>query len=88
MTNWYVGQKVVCIDGDFGADCIEAIAHPNLIKGAVYTIRGIDPDPYLAFALEEIGVEDALYEATAFKPVVTTDISVFLKMLHPVSEKA
>lgn len=86
MANWYVGQKIVCIeDGAFDPVDEGVVNTPDPIKGSVYTINGIDPDPFLAFRLEELPF-NVLYEADCFRPVRTTDISIFTQMLKPVPE--
>lgn len=80
-----VGQKVVCINGEWNHDSLN---HPR--KGDVCTIANIydptRPPPYLQcsyLGLVEFPV--AHYAGDYFRPVVErkTDISVFLAMLNP-----
>lgn len=43
MNDFYVGQKVVCVDV---SEPFSAV--PMLTKGAVYTVSGVDADQYLS----------------------------------------
>ena len=82
---FHIGQEVICVDADGLLDKWLPLA-----KGATYTIRGIWPDDisgpehvYLAEitnSISNIGREFA-YEATRFRPVRKTDISIFTAML-------
>lgn len=87
---FYVGQKVVFIGGG-AARTIFGETVPQ--AGEVYTIRDIsfgENGTYLR--LEEIvnslhyyieGLSEARFNAFYFRPVVTTDISIFEAMLVP-----
>jgi hypothetical protein len=90
---FHVGQKVVCVRADWD-DGDEIVP----VKGAVYTVRqtcewrgnpGIrlveivnEPGDYIG------GVRECSFAARAFRPVKTTSIDVFLKMLEPQPKKA
>lgn len=97
-----VGQKVVCVeDKPMLVDIFpyRAAVGVNLIKGNVYTIRGVVFDlkgtlcVYLVEARSPLpplsnGMERP-YFATRFRPLVErkTDISIFKKMLNKRLEK-
>jgi hypothetical protein len=92
MTDWHIGQKVVCVD----ADDINPywIVEGSLDLGAVYTIRSVRPaigEPGIAIYLKEVtarvcwdgsGIETAFF-SWRFRPVVEpkADISVFQSIL-------
>jgi hypothetical protein len=94
MNQFHVGQKVVCI-GRFVAEgyCEEVLP----TKGEVYTIRDlVFYQGHAGVLLEEIrnpprlynmgeahGVCECAFAARQFRPVKTTNIDVFLKMLKP-----
>lgn len=90
--DWYVGQKVVCVDSDWEIHENSGpvpFSTPDPVKGAIYTIRDIEvKEDWVGLRLEEItnlifdGYETT-YEACGFKPVRTTDISIFTQMLAP-----
>lgn len=94
MTDFYVGQKVVCIQAP--VDVEDGITKP--IEGNVYSIRSIvvHDDSGIGFRLHEIKNPRRVYWewnrhlfmectfcASRFRPLVTTNIDVFLKMLEP-----
>lgn len=90
MNNFHIGQKVVCIKTQI-CHPWHRFMYPRLIpKGEVVTIRDIflwAGEAGLNF--EEIncvmtvyGIE-AGWPATSFRPVKTTDISIFTAMLNP-----
>ena len=95
MTNFRVGQKVVCV-AEFSGRC----PHPIEPKvGDILTVRETfinPPTGELGLRFTEIvneihhfyGVERG-YKATRFRPVVErrTDISVFRAMLTPSKQK-
>ena len=97
---FHVGQKVVFIAGA----CKNAIQGEEVpVKGVVYTVRetGIAADSLRdkrqLLRLAEIvncirryngGYTEAWFNSKSFRPVVTTDISVFTAMLAPVKEDA
>lgn len=88
---FHVGQRVVCIND----------ANPRLFpfmgvsRGCVYTIRGIDDGSgELGLFLEEVKLPvpsgrktEASFDATRFRPVKETDISIFTAMLNPTPTK-
>lgn len=90
---FYVGQKVVCINGTPDAD--EPPPHP--IKGAIYTVSEVfagEGEPMLQFV--EIRFDGDAYgdwqpgfRAACFRPIVErkTDISIFTDMLTPKTEQ-
>lgn len=98
MADWYVGQKVVCVDGEVGFFPGPPVTDP--IIGSVYTIREI-VDVYsdgLGFRLEEIinptfeyadGQTEATFDETWFRPIVSqdADISVFTFILDRVNKR-
>lgn len=51
--NFYVGQKVVCVDGTADLNRAESSWEKLPVRGDTYTIRGIHPDAD-AILLEEI----------------------------------
>jgi hypothetical protein len=90
---FHVGQKVVCVD-EF--DFIEPDEVPP-VKGHVYTIRGMtDKGEGLFIVLEEIvnlprqydeGFAEAEFDAECFRPVRTTSIEIFERMLTQLPNK-
>lgn len=93
--NWYIGQKIVCVNDEWEAEegvPVGLVQDP--IRGNIYTIRDIDThqEDDIGFRLEEIinpPFEDfeTTFNEKAFKPVRTTSISIFAQMLEqePVS---
>lgn len=93
MTNFHVGQKVVCINGD-GA--------PTLVERKVYTVTAVwgitlptglgREDTGVAVAEAEPVSSLLGFAASRFRPVTTrkTSIEIFQRMLNPsrVKEKA
>lgn len=89
MSNFHLGQKVVCIDDGLWPD----EPPPYVVKGHIYTISGFEESPawpgniFLTF--EEFPFVCAApgwttgYLSTCFRPVRTTDISIFTAMLVP-----
>ena len=86
--NFHVGQKVVCVDGK---PSIRGSAWETLpVKGSVYTIRDIHTE--FGVRVEEIvnpvfpyikGMMEAYFNFTRFRPVRTTDISIFTACSRP-----
>lgn len=84
-----VGQKVVCVDADGSAGCLE--------KGRTYIIGGAEIDALngavVRLADGPLNPDRMLphrgWWASRFRPVVTrkTDISVFTAMLSPAKQK-
>lgn len=93
MTDWFVGQKVVCIDADISFADEFLIKRGRLTKGQVYTIRAIQTCVLgsFGFRLQEItcSMRDPRWEygflASRFRPAVErkTNISLFHRMLTP-----
>lgn len=88
MIDFHIGQKVVCVD----ASPSHIGGKYRLVKGAVYTIRGFDDEGgYLGLYLEEIPDDPVRapfklpngWYAWRFRPVKTTNISIFTAMLVP-----
>lgn len=80
MSNFHVGQKVVCVDAH-GAD--------NVIENGIYTIAGLvfsGLGVTLGEAFPNVG--DVGFKACRFRPVVTrkTDIFIFRAMLNTTPE--
>jgi hypothetical protein len=91
---FHVGQRVVCVDaaptpgpGDDDLD--------GLQKGRVYTVRRVDRHYAWVVEISRRGLtwdpatgegwkDDAPFFASRFRPVKTTNIDVFLKLLEPV----
>lgn len=94
MSPFYVGQEVVCIVDTSGHAGPYGEILP--VKGPIYTIRTIEAWANgLALRLNEIvnerhlyicGVAELQFAATAFRPVVKTDITIFQSMLVPNSK--
>lgn len=96
--DWYVGMKVVCVDGSAHSYIRDAIS-PR--KGGVYTIRNLEANPRtgrLNVQLCEIvnpeveardGCGEPYFGASRFRPVQTrkTDISIFTAMLQGAKDK-
>lgn len=86
MSNFHIGQKVVCVDASVAWD-----GDDRLRVGSVYTIRGFDPDTGgLGVLLEELvspivapWEHELSWDPSRFRPVGTTDISIFTAMLAP-----
>lgn len=86
MSKFHIGQKVVCVN-NFSTFCL---AKPQV--GSVYTISNLylAPDGDLMLELVEILAPEtdetfAGFRASSyfFRPVRTTDISIFTAMLAP-----
>ncbi|MGA0595647.1 hypothetical protein [Enterovirga sp. CN4-39] len=91
---FYVGQKVVCVDGDFPRwEAVRANYEPVEIPraGVTYTVRELfDHDGAVYLRLDEIrnpllrlrtGLLEPAFGQRRFRPVVQTDISIFQAML-------
>lgn len=84
-----IGERIVCVD----AKTRKAHAPTTeLVEGKVYTVRDISPQG--GIYLEEIINEkhpyfnrEWAYFEDRFRPIKSTNISIFLKMLEPTSEK-
>jgi hypothetical protein len=84
-----IGQQVVCASDVYHAE----FPGPRVYKGGIYTISEFLDTPVYGLALqfEEIRWEGAPnfypgYRAAAFRPVKTTSIEVFTKLLAPTPE--
>lgn len=94
-----VGQKVVCVDGtdrdNDASTCRGSYWMPNYPdEGSVYTIRDIRGNGGL-FLVEVVNPQrtwaagdtaEGCWCPTRFRPVQTTDISIFTAMLNPSRE--
>ncbi len=90
--NFRIGQKVVCVAPPPAGGWI------GCVVGEIYTIRSMQVCPVekqlglrlhgITLPICSLGGEGAFY-ATRFRPVVErkTDISIFVKMLHPSTQK-
>jgi hypothetical protein len=96
--NFYVGQRVVCVCVDFSKEPVwrsVVRAFPKL--RAVYTIRSIcEAGDLIGFCFEEIvnprghfsrGFVEPAFDSRRFRPVRTTSIEVFRKLLVPTPER-
>jgi hypothetical protein len=95
MSNFRVGQKVVCVADYWTKDCYDGVRYPT--EGEVYTLRTVEFDERhgcVFVHLEEIknpvlryqgGMLESSFDALAFRPLVErkTDISIFKAMLTP-----
>lgn len=93
MSNFHVGQKVVCVKRDSWKPMYSGESAP--VWRGVYTIRNIsmgdDGKAYLMFDeiknphIYRIPHPEARFRSIHFRPVVTrkTDISIFKAMLNP-----
>ncbi|MHC1551341.1 CAP-Gly domain protein [Phyllobacterium sp. K27] len=96
MNDFYIGQKVVCIDDKFKNVSIDQIIR----KGEIYTVRWIGlyqhyvDGEFVGIKLEEIhrgnddGPEgycaaDMPYRATRFRPLVKDKIGMLRGLLNP-----
>jgi hypothetical protein len=96
MSNFHVGQKVVCIDDTFKNVSIDQVIR----KGEIYTIRWVGPyshyidGEFIGVKLEEIhrgnddgpegyGAADMPYRATRFRPLVKDRLSALKNLLAP-----
>ena len=91
--NFYVGQKVVCVVGEWPPHVVAPIQ-----KGCIYTVAEIIP-PDLSFSFDGVNVRASIrlaetknnlatvdsFNPARFRPVVQrkTDISCFKAMLNP-----
>ena len=98
-----IGMKVVCIDSKprrpDGRCTARWLTNKKPVEGHLYTIRDIGPawgfpPDVIGVRLEEIvnGIHEAsgqeyMYRADRFRPVKTTNIDIFLKMLEPTPEQ-
>lgn len=79
MIDFFVGQKVVCVD-DTGLIC-----WPEMKAGNVYTISAIGPyGDSIHVDVAEVKTRIPLgWRHDRFRPVRTTDITIFTAMLAP-----
>src|SRR5918993_1355980 len=100
MTNFYVGQVVVCIDDeDIRWPGGDEIGERYPVKGGVYTVRAVRLcEVGAGLLLHEIvnpvcewydgGVGEIGFHVDRFRPAKTTSLEVFEAMLKPVLEPA
>lgn len=81
MSNFHVGQQVVCIDDSPAANPWHR-AYP-LVKRRVYTVHSLTN----GIGCIDIDGSGRAWENWRFRPVHTTDISIFTAMLAPVPRK-
>lgn len=97
---FHVGQMVVCVDDSpsrfriFGRDWV---VQDLLLKGNIYTIRGVDTFPFntgpsLGLWLEEVVREtahapDGPFGAARFRPVRQTSIEQFTSILNQAPQR-
>lgn len=93
---FHVGQKVVCINGTPAHRFY--LPSDNLpATGAVYTVRAVvDSEGTACLLLDEIvneprqfrdGFCEGAFNASRFRPVKTTSIEVFHKLLAPTGKR-
>ena len=89
---FHVGQQVVCIRDDWRYLYIGEVAP---IKGSIYTIRKIRDRVEKTWLLfEEFsnpvrrGLREPGFDANFFRPVRTTSIEIFERLLKPVETEA
>lgn len=94
------GQRVICVKrGKWVGQDYDLVAWP--VYGETYTIRDIvddsmHPVPGVGFRFEEVvnpvlwhaeGMHEPTFHSIRFRPVRTTDISVFTKLLAPAPKR-
>ncbi|MBN9137119.1 MULTISPECIES: CAP-Gly domain protein [Phyllobacterium] len=96
MNDFYIGQKVVCIDDKFKNVSIDQLIR----KGQIYTVRWVGmykhyvDGEFVGIKVEEIhrgnddgpegyGAADMPYRATRFRPLVKDKIGSLRKLLAP-----
>jgi len=99
MNDFYVGQKVVCVDDKFKNVSIDQIIR----QGQIYTIRWIGmyqhyvDGEFVGIKVEEIhrgnddgpegyGAADMPYRASRFRPLVKDKIGALRKLLTPMPD--
>lgn len=95
MVDWFVGQKVVCVDASGDLDGF--IVSGSLRKGSIYTIRQLELwKGTLGVLLEEIRCipypgdsEECGFLIKRFRPVINpeSDLSVFEAILRGVEKR-
>lgn len=95
MTDWHVGQKVVCVNDTWNVARLIGLGESKPVAGRVYTIRKIlVVSDGVGFLLDEIvnvprlyteGIFEHGFFAFRFRPVTTksTDISIFRRLVEP-----
>jgi hypothetical protein len=83
---FYVGQRVICIDADWGPIAQEFNGHPQV--GDIVVIAKIVTPPSHARPCDHFGlpgIPHYMYASTNFRPIVETktDISIFTRLLVP-----
>ncbi len=96
---FHVGQMVVCINGDFVDKCWRMVPHMP-VKSRIYVLRGVVLGwyrPHGVYLVVEELINPAIkwsdgttsephFLAARFRPVRTTDISIFRKMVEKLPE--
>lgn len=98
MSDWHVGQRVVCVDAH--KPKVNIIISGSLRERAAYTVRSVFVhEGVVALRLEEICCvlwraispygddQECAFEAARFRPVVESDISVFTAILDRVNKR-
>ena len=92
--SFHVGQQVVCVNDKFSSDLRwRQTVHLFPVRNAIYTIREIHVEgPLTGFCFHEIvnpctwfaaGLGEPAFNSRNFRPVKTTSIEVFEKLLNP-----
>ena len=96
--NFVVGQKVECVVAGLikqsaGRAKFDPLPIEGLTKGQIYTIRAVDLDEfsgipvvYLVEIIRKVSgpeTKECGFYPSRFRPLITTDISVFKAMLAP-----
>jgi hypothetical protein len=97
--SFHVGQQVVCVHDRFSSDLRwRETVRIFPVRNAIYTIREIHVEaPLTGFCFHEIvnprtwfaaGYGEPAFNSRNFRPVKTTNIDVFEKLLAPTDDKA
>jgi hypothetical protein len=96
--SFHVGQQVVCVNDRFSRDMRWRRTVRNFpVLNSIYTIREIHVEgPLVGFCFHEIlnpytrfaaGFGEPAFNSRNFRPVRTTNIEVFKRLLAPTSTK-
>jgi hypothetical protein len=96
--SFYIGQQVVCVNDKFSSDKRwRQTVRKFPILNTIYTIREIHTDgPLVGFCFYQIvnpntwfaaGFGEPAFNSRNFRPVKTTNIEVFEKLLMPATRK-
>jgi hypothetical protein len=97
MMAFHVGQKVVCVNASRPARRVYLPDDKLPLTGGIYTVREIsDSEGTTCLLLNEIinkprqfreGFCEGAFTASRFRPVKTTDIEVFHRLLAPTGKR-